>query len=188
MAFVDIYETNKKYQVIYADPPWQFGNVKTGGSMTSGSEHQYKAVMNIESLKNMPIPDIADDNCTLVMWWVASMPQEALDLVRSWGFTIKHMNGFVWEKMTIKGLPFFGLGFFTRASVETAIIATKGKSSDLVKSHSVRQLRKAVVGKHSAKPHEFYEDIEQLCGDVPRIELFARNTKSGWDCYGNEIE
>lgn len=156
--------------------------------MTSGSEHQYKTVMTLEEMKALPVSDIADDNCALVMWYVGSQPQEALDLVESWGFKVRHMNGFVWDKLTKKELPFFGMGYYTRAGMEAAIIATKGKPSEIVKDHSVRQVRRAKVGKHSAKPHEFYSDIEKLFGCVPRVELFARNTKEGWDCFGNEIK
>ncbi|MCP4800180.1 MAG: adenine methylase, partial [bacterium] len=122
MSYVDIYNTDKKFDVIYADPAWQFSNKKTGGSMTSGSEHQYKSVMTIEDIKNMPVGSIANDNCLLVMWWVGSMPQEALDVVEAWGFTVKNMNGFVWNKLTKKGLPFFGMGFYTRAGSESCII------------------------------------------------------------------
>lgn len=184
---IDIYSTYKKYKVIYADPPWSFNSKKAGGSMTSGSEHQYKSVMSMEDLKEMPISNIADDNCALVMWYVGSQPQEALDLVRAWGFTVRHMNGFVWNKLTKNGLPFFGMGYYSRAGSEMAIIATKGKPSELVVSHGVRQVRTEVVGRHSAKPHGFYGDIEEMFGDVPRIELFARNEAEGWDCMGNEI-
>lgn len=182
---VDIYNTNKKYDIIYADPPWQFNNKKTGGSMKSGSEHQYLSVMSVDDICNMPIPEIASDNCTLIMWYVGSMPKEAIKVVESWGFEIKGMNGFVWNKETVKGLPYFGMGFRTRAGMESAIIAIKGKPK--VYSHSVRQVRSAPVGKHSAKPSEFRDDIVELCGDLPRIELFARKAADGWDCFGNEV-
>lgn len=185
--FIDIYNTDKKYKVILADPPWSFNSKKTGGSMTSGSEHQYKSVMSIEELKKMPVADLADDDCLLVMWWVGSQPQEALDLCKAWGFKVANMNGFIWNKLTKHGLPFFGMGFYSRAGSESALIAVKGKASNLIKDHSVRAVRSAVVGKHSAKPHEFYDDIEKMTGTTG-IELFARNTKEKWDCYGNEVE
>lgn len=185
---VDIYNTDKKYQVIYADPPWSFKSKNAGGSMTSGSEHQYKSVMSIDDLKAMPVGDLADENCALVMWYVGSQPQEALDLVKSWGFTVRNMNGFVWNKLTKNKKPHFGMGYYTRAGVECAIIATKGKPSEIVKDHSVRQVRSAVIGRHSEKPHAFYGDIENLFSGSDRIELFARNEREGWDCYGNEIQ
>jgi len=175
----------KKYKIIYADPAWQFDNKNTGGSMSSSAESQYN-VMTIEDMKNLPVADIADDDCTLVMWWVGSMPQEAIDLVHAWGFKIKNMNGFVWRKLTKKGLPFFGMGFRTRAGSESAVIAIKGKPE--VFSHSVRAVREAPVGRHSEKPTEFRDDIIELCGDLPRIELFARASILGWDAWGDEVE
>ncbi len=97
----------KKFNMIYADPAWQFSNKKTGGSMTSGAEHQYQSVMSIDDIKAMQVDKIAADNCILVMWYVGSMPQQALDVVSAWGFTVKNINGFVWNKLTVKNNPFF---------------------------------------------------------------------------------
>ncbi len=79
----------EKFNLIYADPAWQFSNKKTGGSMKSGAAHHYKSTMSVDELKAMPIDDIAADDCILVMWYVGSMPQEALDVVKAWGFTLK---------------------------------------------------------------------------------------------------
>tara|TARA_R110000772_G_scaffold67595_1_gene150090 strand:+ start:4920 stop:5474 length:555 start_codon:yes stop_codon:yes gene_type:complete len=172
-----------KYEIIYCDPPWQFNNKKTGGSMKSGASSHYLTT-GIEGLKSIPINDIAADNCTLIMWYVGSMPQEAIDLVNAWGFTIKNMNGFVWNKLTVKGNPFFGMGFRTRAGSESAIIAIKGKSK--VNSHSVRAVHSFPVSKHSKKPIEFRDLIVELCGDLPRLEMFARDSAEGWDVFGNE--
>jgi len=175
----------KKYSIIYADPPWQFNNKKTGGSMKSGADAHY-STMSIEDIKKFPINEIAEDDCVLIMWWVGSQPQEAIDLVKAWGFTIKNMNGFVWVKLTKKLLAFFGMGFWTRAGSESAIIATRGKPKPL--SHSVRAVRREVAGKHSEKPNIFREDVIELCGDLPRIELFARKKVEGWDSWGDEID
>lgn len=184
---VDIFNTNNKYKIIYADPAWPFNSKKTGGSMTSGSEHQYKSVMTIEDIKALPVAELADDNCLLVMWYVSSQPQEALDVVKAWGFKLRNMNGFVWNKLTNKGNNHFGMGFYTRAGAECAIIATKGKPSDIVVDHGVRQLRSSMLGAHSEKPAEFRDDIVRLAGDVPRIELFSRHDVTGWDRWGNEL-
>lgn len=173
------------YEVIYADPAWIFNNKRTGGSMSSGAASQYD-VMTLEQLKALPIESIAAENCVLVMWWVGSQPQEALDLMAAWGFTLKTMTGFNWVKLTRRGLPFFGMGFWTRAGSECALIATRGKPKPM--SHSVRSVRFAPVSKHSEKPSEFYDDIVKLCGDVPRVELFARRNVAGWDAWGNECE
>jgi len=172
-----------KYEIIYADPPWQFSNKKTGGSMKSGAASHYMTT-GIGDLMKIDVNSIAHDNCTLIMWYVGSMPQEAIDLVKSWGFTIKNMNGFVWNKLTSKGNPFFGMGFRTRAGSESAIIAIKGKPA--VSSHGVRAVHSFKVSKHSKKPVEFRDLIVELCGDLPRLEMFARESASGWDVFGNE--
>ncbi|MET6758974.1 MT-A70 family methyltransferase [Pseudoalteromonas sp. NCIMB_1079] len=193
----------RKFNLIYADPAWQFGNKKTGGSMTSGAAHHYKSTMSVDELKAMPIDDIAADDCILVMWYVGSMPQEALDVVKAWGFTLKNMNGFVWNKLTVNNNPFFGMGFWTRAGSESAIIAVKGKPK--VASRSVRAvgfyepesldeiLKHTIfsgtfkIGQHSEKPNEFREACVELAGDVPRIELFSRKRVKGWAVWGNEV-
>jgi len=174
----------KKYNIILADTPWKFNNKNTGGSMKSGADAQY-STMTLDEMKALPVNEIAADDCVLVMWYVGSQPQEAIDLVKAWGFTLKSMNGFVWVKLTAKLLAFFGMGFWTRAGSESAIIAVKGKPKPLNKN--IRAVRHEVVGKHSAKPAVFRDDIVDLCGDLPRIELFARETTEGWSCWGNEV-
>lgn len=175
----------KKYNIIYADPPWSFNNKKTGGSMRSGAASQYD-VMGVDDIKALPVGDIAADDSVLLMWWVASQPLEALALVDAWGFTLKTMTGFVWNKHTVTGKPFFGMGYWTRAGAECALIATSGKPKPA--SRSIRSVRSAPVGRHSSKPAAFRDDIVTLCGDLPRVELFARQRTPGWDVFGNEVE
>lgn len=174
---------SKKYKIIYADPPWSFNNKKTGGNMTSGAQSQYD-VMTIEQLKKLDVQSVCADDCVLVMWYVSSQPQEAIDLCTAWGFEIKTMNGFIWNKLTKNLNPFFGMGFWTRAGAECAIIATKGKPKPV--SHSVRQVGSSAIGKHSAKPDFFRRKVVELCGDLPRLEMFARCATDGWDVFGNE--
>ena len=177
----------KKYTVIYCDPPWSFNSKKTGGNMTSGAEAKYPT-MTMGELKALDVQSLCEPDCILIMWWVGSQPQEALDLCKAWGFTIKNMNGFVWNKLTVKGLPFFGMGFYTRAGSESALIATIGKPSKLIDDHGVRAVRSNKVGKHSAKPLGFRDDIVKMCGDAPRLEMFARAVSEGWDAFGNEVD
>ena len=176
---------DKKYKIIYCDPPWQFNNKKTGGSMKSGTASQYK-VTSIDDLKKIDVKSISADDAVLIMWWVGSMPQEAIDLVNAWGFELKNMNGFVWRKLTKKLLPFFGMGFYTRAGSESAIIAIKGAGAKLVKNRSVRAVIEAPASRHSKKPAIFRERIIDLFGDIPRLEMFARESSEGWDVFGNE--
>ena len=182
---------NKKYSIIYADPAWDFKNKKTGGSMKSGAASKYLTT-GIQGLKNIPVKDITADDAILFMWWVGAMPQEAIDLVHSWGFTVKNMNGFVWNKLTQKNKPFFGMGFYTRAGSESVIIATKGKFKPVSKSiravfNAESQVQfEAKVEKHSKKPVQVRDLIIDLCGDLPRLEMFARESAPGWDVFGDQ--
>lgn len=182
---IDIFNPDRKYRVIYADPAWQFSNRNTGGSMKSSAEAKY-TVTSVPDMAALPVQQLADDHCLLVMWWVGAMPQAALDLCAAWGFRLVNMQGLVWEKLTKTGKRHFGMGYTTRAVTECALIAVRGKLSELIKDHSERSLIPAKVGRHSEKPAEFRHAIERLCGDVPRIELFARSSAPGWDCWGNE--
>ena len=181
--------TTKKYSIIYADPPWQFSNVKTGGSLKSSAESKYMTT-SIEDLKAMDVNSLAADDALLVMWWVGSMPQEAIDLVNAWGFTLKNMNGIVWNKLTANNNPHFGMGFYTRAGSESCLIATKGKFKPA--SRSVRAVFRAEeqiqfegkILRHSEKPKQVRELIVELAGDLPRLEMFNRD--DSWDVFGNE--
>lgn len=192
-----------KYQIIYADPPWAFSNKNTGGSMKSSAQVKY-TVTSTEDLKRLDVNSIAADDCVLIMWYVGAMPQDAIDLVNAWGFTIKNMNGFVWNKLTVNNKPLFGMGFWTRAGSESAIIAVKGKPKTA--SRSVRAVGNydpesldevlahlCYVGaykniRHSEKPAEFRDKCVELMGDVPRLEMFARKASKGWDVFGNEVK
>ena len=184
MIIKSLRDCEKKYSLIYADPPWSFNNRRTGGSTSSGASQHYNT-MEMHDLCGLPVQDIADDNCVLLMWWVASMPKEALYLVDDWGFTLKTMTAFVWNKITKNGKSHFGMGHWTRAGAECCLLAIKGKPKPV--SHSIRSVCDAVILKHSQKPNVFATRAVNLCGDVPRIELFARDHKPGWDSFGDEL-
>lgn len=114
------------------------------------------------------------------------MPAEALQVVKAWGFTLKNMCGFTWHKQTKHGKNHFGMGNWTRANVENVLIATRGKPKR--SNAGVSQFVSAPVGAHSAKPDEVRQRLVRLCGDVPRVELFARVHSTGWDVWGNQVE
>lgn len=175
----------KKYKIIYADPPWSFNNKNTGGGLKSGASNHYK-VMSIDEICNLKINKILDDDCVLFMWWVGSMPEEAIKLYTAWGFKIKQMNGFNWVKKTVTGKNHFGMGFWTRQGSENCLIATRGKIRPI--AHNIRSVQERKILKHSQKPEEFRNSIVELMGDLPRIELFAREKTPGWDSWGNEIK
>jgi len=173
----------KKYNIIYADPPWSYRDKANSGKR--GAAHKYD-VMNIDDLCKMPVNDLAADDCLLAMWWVPPMPKEALALVEAWGFELKTMFGFTWHKQTVNGLDHFGMGNWTRANQEAVLFATKGKPKRIAKN--VRQIIHAKIGEHSAKPPETRDRLIDLMGNVPRLEMFARTKTDGWDCFGNEIK
>lgn len=174
------------YKIIYADPPWQFKNKKTGGSyMISGSKDHYN-VMSVEDICQLKINEMTTENAVLFMWWVASQPVEALKVVEAWGFKLKTMTGFNWVKKTTTDKNFFGMGFYTRQGSECCLIATKGKMKPL--RHNIRAVVEAKNVKHSKKPDIFADLIVELYGNIPRIELFARDQKEGWDVFGDECD
>lgn len=173
----------KKYDIIYADPPWPFRNKKTGGSMKSGAETNYKT-MSIVDICNLNIQSISNDDSVLFMWWVSSMPEEAIYVANSWGYTVKTMTAFTWIKKTVNWKDHFGMGFYTRQQAENVLLAVKGKPAK--QSNSVRQLIRARIGRHSEKPNEVRQEIVKLYGDIPRIELFARDRFYNWDTWGDQ--
>jgi len=173
-----------KYNIIYVDPPWGFKNKKTGGSLKSGAAAHYKT-MSIKEMMVLDIGAIAADDCVLFMWWVGSQPAEALSLVTAWGFKLKTMTGFVWVKRTKLWKLFFGMGFWTRAGSECMLIGIKGKPKRI--NAGIRSVVEAEATMHSKKPDVFAEQIVSLMGDLPRVELFARDIKPGWASWGNEV-
>lgn len=171
---------NKKYQIIYADPPWRYSDRKCNGA----AEQHYKT-MTLNDICKLPVMDIADKNCVLFLWTTYPMLQESMKLIKEWGFTYKTI-GFQWVKLNRKNKkPFFGLGRWTRGNTEPCLIATKGKPQRI--NNSISQLIMEPIGAHSAKPDITREKIIDLMGDLPRIELFARQEVEGWDCWGNEV-
>jgi len=173
---------NKKYGVIYADPPWYFKSYSTKGEGRNPNQHY--DCMNLDDIKKMKVGDIADDNSVLLMWAIDPMLDKAFEVIDAWGFKYKTV-GFTWCKTNKNTLGFFtGLGYWTRANPEMCLLATKGKPKR--KSKSVPQLIVSERRRHSEKPL-IHNRIEELL-DGPYIELFARKeTRPGWDFWGNEV-
>lgn len=184
----ELINSGKKYSVIYADPPWALKNKNIGGSKNTrgsgGACNQY-SVMRIEDICALPVREIAAGDSLLFMWWLASMPREALSVVEAWGFELKTMTCFSFLKETSTGKDHFGMGFYSRANQEQCLVARRGKS--IVKAHNIVQNIRECYPGHSCKPDGAYDKIEAMCGDVPRVELFARRRRDGWDAWGNEV-
>lgn len=179
----DLREITKKYNIIYADPPWAYKTWSKKGTGRSADQHY--DTMDLEAIKNLPVLNIADDNCVLFLWATFPCLDQALDVIKAWGFTYKTV-GFTWVKKNKKADTwFFGMGYWTRSNAEICIIATKGKPSPV--SKSVSQIIDTPIEAHSKKLDVTRELIVELCGDLPRIELFARENIEHWDCWGNQI-
>jgi len=181
---------NKKFKLIYADPPWSFKNYSVKGEPRNPKAHY--DVLNFKDICNLPISDIADENCILLLWSIDPLLNKAFKVIESWGFQYKTV-GFYWAKLntttdieSFNTKNFFtGLGYWTRANPEQCLLATKGKPSR--KSKAVKRLIVSHRREHSRKPDEIYERIEELA-EGPYIELFSRNKRKGWSSWGNEKE
>lgn len=175
--------TEKRYSIIYADPPWRFKTYSKKGQGRSADMHY--PTMTIADIKALPISNISAKDCVLFMWVTFPCLQEAFEVIKSWGFEYKTV-AFVWVKQNRKsdGL-FWGMGYWTRANAEVCILATRGNPKRV--SSSVHQVIVSHIEEHSKKPDETRNRIVNLMGDLPRIELFARQSPIGWDVWGNEV-
>jgi N6-adenosine-specific RNA methylase IME4 len=181
---------NKKYNVIYADPPWYFKNFSEKGTGRNAIAHY--DCMSFQDLENLNIKKWASKNCVLFLWVTDPILDKAFHLLDKWEFKFKTV-GFYWaklnknadEKKLTKKNFFTGLGYWTRANPEQCWIATRG--SPPRKAKNIPRLVISKRREHSRKPDEIYEYIEKLC-DGPYLELFARKNRKGWDTWGNEKE
>lgn len=138
-------------------------------------------------IQKLPVPRISAKDSVLFLWATAPCLIEAFELITSWGFIYKTI-GFTWIKQCKKSEKLFtGMGYYTRANAEFCLLATRGKILER-KSHAVSSVILSHIEEHSKKPNEARERIVTLFGDLPRIELFARQTVEGWDCWGDETE
>jgi len=167
-----------KYQIIYADPPWSYNDTqKAGGTVYFGASVRYNTMSNSEILK-LPIRDLSDENCVLFLWATSPLLPEAIETIKAWGFRFKTI-AFCWNKQSKNGKWISNMGRWTMGNIELCLLATKGKPKRICKN--IKQLIIAKRKRHSEKPQEVRNRIVQLMGDLPRIELFARQKTEGWD-------
>ena len=172
-------ERKKKYQIIYADPPWKYNDEGCQGTATN----HYNTMKNEDEFK-LPINELADEDCVLFIWGTYPKLPEVLEVIKAWGFEYKSI-AFQWIKKNKSGIgKFYGLGRWTRGNTEPCFLATKGKPKRI--NDSIFQIVEERIRGHSQKPTVVYSLIQQLMGDLPRIELFARQRFEGWDVFGNE--
>lgn len=172
---IDREQTNKidkKYTVIYCDPPWKYDHSKT---KSRDIENQYPT-MDIKELKELNIPNAPDS--VLFLWATAPKLNQAIDLMTSWGYEYKTCA--VWDKEII------GMGYWLRGQHELLLIGTAGSPGVPNTENRVSSVYREKRGKHSKKPDYYYKLIESMFPDASKIELFARNKVDGFDCWGNE--
>ena len=171
----------KQYGIIYADPPWRYDR-KHG----SGVAENHYPTMSIEEICALPVSELAAKDSALFLW--ATFPQlnEAFRVIDAWGVKYKTL-AFLWLKQNRKADSwFYGMGFWTRSNAEVCLLATRGHPKR--QAANIHQFIISPVREHSRKPEEAREKIVALMGDLPRVELFARQSPPGWDVWGNEVE
>ena len=181
----------KKYKIIYADPPWEY---KESGSGNRVVKSHY-STMSIEDIKKLPIQEISDETCILFIWVTFPRLEQGLDVIKAWGFKYYGL-GFDWVKMSKNGKPSWGMGYYTRQNTEVCLIGVKEDKDKRIKPlvKNVLSVIHSSRKEHSKKPDVVRNKIVEICGELPRIELFARRENKlfdnleGWDVWGNEVE
>ena len=185
----------KEYQVIYADPAWQYGSKELYGDKNKEDkrENRFRKLermydtMSLAEIKQLPVKNMIGKNAACFLWVTDSHLKEGIEVLESWGFKYKTIV-FNWIKKTNKGNTYVNFAPWTLKSSEICLLGIRGSMGKLKTDNTVRQLIEAERTKHSKKPKEARERIEQLFADVNRIELFARENHTGWDAWGNEVE
>ena len=169
---------DKKYRVIYADPPWHFGS--RFRSTGSNQRSLIYNTMRTSEIQALPVNDICLSNSVLFLWTTDAHLEQAMWVINSWGFAYKTV-ALVWNKMNNNP------GNWTLKSCELCLLAACGRVHAFLETYKERQLVEAKRAGPSQKPDEVRESIERMFGDVPRIELFAREKHDGWDAWGDEL-
>ena len=181
-----LFTQGKKYNTIYADPPWQFQN-RTGKVAPEHKRLTRYETMSIQEIKELPVADIADDKAQLYLWVPNALLPDGLAVMDAWGFEYK--ANIVWEKVRKDGGPDGrGVGFYFRNVTELLLFGIKKNSAPnrtLPPARSQVNLIRTIKREHSRKPDEIIPIIE-ACSQGPRIELFARGVREGWEVWGDQ--
>lgn len=173
---------NKKYSIIYADPPWDYKGQRqhsgVGGKETGGAIIHYPTVTTRQMME-WPIESLTEDDCLLFMWATSPHLDQAIDLGKAWGFKWATV-AFVWDKQRVNP------GYYTLSQCELCLVFKKGKIPQPRGRRDIRQLISEERTSHSAKPNEVRDRIRRMFPRQRKIELFARSKTPGWDCWGLE--
>ena len=177
---------NKKYNIIYADPPWNYNSRihQENRGFTHSIDDHY-STMKHDDICALPVNDISADDCILFLWVTESHLPQGLEVLQSWGFDYKTI-GFTWVKHYKSGAFCYNFSPYTLKSTEICLIGMKGRLNKIKKKNDIKGLVFAVRTDHSKKPSEVRERITDMCLDKPKIELFARQKTEGWDVWGDQ--
>ena len=172
-----------RFPVIYADPPWRYGN-----QGTRDSTDKHYVTMSLDEIAGMPIQDLATDDAWLFLWTTHNFLFDSQKVLEGWGFQYK--SQIIWNKRDPdkNGPSRMGMGNYARMCHEILIIASRGKPQGFTR-RNVRSVVDALPGRHSAKPEIFRHIVESVTvGLEPRLELFGRRVAPGWTVFGNQVE
>lgn len=167
---------DKRYAVIYCDPPWRYEHVRT----ESRAIENHYPTMDLDAICALPIADIAAEDCALFLWATSPKLAEALRVVESWGFTYRTCA--IWDKKQI------GMGYYFRQQHELLLVATRGDIPAPAVGAREASIYREARGLHSAKPVYYAHLIERMYPGLPRVELFNRGGRPGWDTWGNQAD
>lgn len=185
---IDIFNTDKKYNIIYADPPWD--SPKSGGGIRAcaGLDKRYNGIMKPQEIYDLPIQKICENKCILFIWVTFPRLEIGMETIKQWGFEYYGL-GFNWVKTTKNEKLHWGCGYYTRQNSEICLIGVKPDMKERIKPlvKNIMSVVHSEKREHSRKPDSIRDSIVKICGDIPRVELFARQQFDGWDCFGNEV-
>jgi N6-adenosine-specific RNA methylase IME4 len=172
----------KKYDIIYADPPWQYdsGRSLATKSLLDGVSNEHYGTMTIDDLKKLPVSKIANENSLCFMWLVSPKVDFGIEVLKAWGFTYVTI-AFIWHKQRTNP------GYYTMSECEICVVGKKGKIPKPRGSRNERQFLSELRTKHSKKPDEIRNRISRMFPEQTKIELFARQRHDGWDAWGNRV-
>jgi len=199
-----------KYSIIYLDPPWRYNSRANHKTRFRGGACGHYPLMTMAEIAALPIQQIAAANCAVLMWCTFPYLDQQIKLFDHWGFRFR-TQFLTWIKLNPRGfdLPkddpnykvgkqyalysdglfhsvFFGVGYYSKSNPEVCLLGMRGQLPTV--SDAVSSVILAPRRAHSKKPDEAYQRIEGVFGNVPRIELFARQSARGWDATGNDLD
>lgn len=170
------------YEVLYADPCWDYDGREQHNTKTANKsvKHHYNTIKT-DTLKTLDVASITAPNAVLFLWTSSPHLDQAIDLMKAWGFAYKTI-AFVWDKQKVNP------GYYTMSQCEICLVGKKGTIPTPRGSRNERQFLSEMRGRHSAKPTEIRKRIERMFPTQKKLELFAREKVDGWDVWGNEVE